>query len=493
MSLDISSILSSQENYETLIETYMAVEEQPRDALVEKQDLLYEKKTLLSNLDSNLSALKERTTRLTDASTDYFATKSAKSSDTDLVTVDASTSASLGTHSITVDRLAVSDSRVSKQYTDTSTSFTGFTTDQIFSIEVAHPTEADPDNRITVDVTITADTFALTDAEVLQTIADAINESVSTAKVNDSLLSSEGVQASVMSEESGISRLVLSSSQSGYDYRIDFTDSGDGLLAATEISNLVQQSGTAGGYMNAIGTSASDSLLNSKFTVDGLTFYRNSNGVSDAVEGLSIQIMNTFSSAETLTINADNAAVKEEIEGFISSYNELVDFLAANASTSTAAVGAATLSKDYIYRNMRYQLREIVADTVEGVTNSNYSKLSNIGITANGDGTLTISDTDKLEDALAANSQYVSEIFNTTDTGIAYQLDTYIEKYVQADGTIITSKTMIEDQIESLDDRIERMETFLERREEQLRSQFANMYQAMSLLNSQISYLTTYT
>jgi len=52
---------------------------------------------------------------------------------------------------------------------------------------------------------------------------------------------------------------------------------------------------------------------------------------------------------------------------------------------------------------------------------------------------------------------------------------------------------MIEDQIESLDDRIERMETFLERREEQLRSQFANMYQAMSLLNSQMSYLTTYT
>jgi len=64
---------------------------------------------------------------------------------------------------------------------------------------------------------------------------------------------------------------------------------------------------------------------------------------------------------------------------------------------------------------MKYQLREIVADTATGVTNSKYSKLSNLGITANGDGTLTISDTAKLEDALAANSQYVAEIFNTTD------------------------------------------------------------------------------
>jgi flagellar hook-associated protein 2 len=126
---------------------------------------------------------------------------------------------------------------------------------------------------------------------------------------------------------------------------MDFTDSGDGLLAATEASTLVQQSGTNGGYMNAIGTSASDSLLNSQFTVDGLTFYRNSNSVSDAVNGLTIQMLNTFTEAETLTINPDTAAVQDEIEGFIDAYNELIDFLAANASTSTAVEGLHTLSK----------------------------------------------------------------------------------------------------------------------------------------------------
>lgn len=492
MSLDISSILSSQENFETLIDTYMAVEEQPRDALVEKQELLYEKKTLLSNLDSYLSALRTRTDRMTDESTDYFASKIAKSSDVDLVTVDASSSASLGTHSVTVSRLAVADSRVSKQYTDTNTSFTGFTTDQTFSIEVAHPTEANPNNRVNLGVTITAATFTLTDEEVLDAIAEAINEAVSTAKISGTILSSEGVQASVISEVDGTSRLVLTSAQSGYDYRVDFTDSGDGLLTATEISNLVQQSGTSGGYMHAIGTSASDSLLNSEFTIDGMTFYRNSNAISDAVDGLSIRILNTFSTPETLTITPNTTSVKEEIQGFIDAYNKLIDFLVANASTNTAIEGAATLSKDYIYRNMKYQLREIVGTTVTGVSNPVYSKLFNIGITANSDGTLTISDTEKLEDALEANSQYVAEIFNLTDTGIACQLESYIENFVQADGTIITSKKNIEDQIESLDDRIERMETYLENREEQLRSEFSRMYQAMSLLNSQMSYLVTY-
>jgi flagellar hook-associated protein 2 len=492
MALDIASILSSQENFETLIDTYMAVEEQPRDALVEKQESLYTKKNLLSNLDSTLSALKTRTDRLTDETTDYFAAKTAKSSDTDLVTVDASSSAVLGNHTITVDRLAVADSRVSKQYTDTDTSFAGFSTDQTFSIEVAHPTEGDPENRVYIDVTITADTFTLNDDEVLNAIADAINDAVNTAKINDDILTSEGLQASVITEISGTSRLMLTSAQSGYDYRLSFTDSADSLLAAIEINNLVQQSGTSGGYMNAIGTSASDSLLNSKFTIDGLTLYRNSNNISDAAEGLNIQILNTFSSAETLTITANNSAVKEEIQGFIDSYNELIDFLAANAATNTATDDIATLSKDYIYRNMKYELREIIGATVTGVANSAYSKLFNIGITANADGTLTISDTEKLEDALSANSQYVAELFNTTDTGIAHRLSDFIERFVQADGTIINSKKIIEDQIESLDDRIERMEAFLERREEQLRSQFSEMYQAMSLLNSQMSYLTTY-
>jgi flagellar hook-associated protein 2 len=213
MALDISSILTSQDDFELLIDTYMAVEEQPRDALVEKQDLLYEKKTLLSKLDSYLSTLQTSTDRLTDGTTDYFATKTAKSSDIDLVTVDASTDSSLGTHSITVDRLAVADSRVSKQYTDSATSFSGFTTDQTFSIEVAHPTEADPQNRINVNVTITADTFTLTDKEVLEAISDAINEAMSTAKLNGDLLSNEGVQASVIHEVSGMSRLVLTSSK----------------------------------------------------------------------------------------------------------------------------------------------------------------------------------------------------------------------------------------------------------------------------------------
>ncbi|MFQ5676389.1 MAG: flagellar cap protein FliD N-terminal domain-containing protein, partial [bacterium] len=111
---------------EQLIATTLQLESQPRIALEDKKALLNTRNTVLSDLDSKLSALNSAAKRLTDPLTNYFAAKNVASSDADLLTALADSSAIAGSHDVTIQRLASSDTRVSKQYTSAGTSLVSF-------------------------------------------------------------------------------------------------------------------------------------------------------------------------------------------------------------------------------------------------------------------------------------------------------------------------------------------------------------------------------
>ncbi|HCK99830.1 MAG TPA: flagellar hook protein FliD [Candidatus Marinimicrobia bacterium] len=491
MAIDAGSIFTNQSSIEQLIGQYLALESRPRDDLVVKKDTLNSRKNILSELDSKLSALESKAERLNDPITDYFAAKLATSSDTDKFTVSASSSAGLGNHTFSVDRLAVSDTRVSKQFTDSDTSFSGFSTDQTFKIELAHPTDEDPSNRVSINILMTADKFSQNDDQVLADIAGAINSAMFNAVSSETIENNEVVYASVVNEESGKSRLVLRTEQSGYTYRLDFTDSADNLLQSLEVNAAVQSSGTSGGYMTFVGTSATDSLLNSKFTMDGLTFYRDSNNVTDALTGVTLQLLSTFSTTETITVNVDTESVKGEVKGVLDAYNEALTFLRTNTQMDPATYKAGALSNDTTYRRIINELRGIASGAVSGVNNSDYSRLFSIGIKADDKGLLSITDSEKFTEALESNTANVSDLFRASD-GIAVEIDSFISNFVKTGGTIDNSKKNIDDQVTYLSGRISSMDEWLLKRETQLRDEFARLQDAMSRISSQQSFFSMF-
>jgi flagellar hook-associated protein 2 len=493
MSIDITSIYESSYSIDSLVEQYMAVEEQPKLELEEKKEDLYGKKGVLTELHSKLSSLKTAAESLADPLRDCFAAKKAISSDIDKFTLSASKDAELGNHSLTVERLAVADTRISKQLNDTDQSFTGISTDQTFSIEIAHPTEADPENRVEIDVTIGADTFQQDNDQVLEDICDELNLAMSNAVLAGTITSTERIQASIVNEYSGVSRIIFRSMSSGYDYRMGMTDSAANVLSALEINQSALASGTGGGYMTEIGSSATDSQLNSKFLIDGLTLYRNDNTVSDALEGVTISLLDTFATSENMTISADTSTVKDDVREFLDIYNDLMqsvrDATGINSETGVSGV----LSQDGNYMSMKNDLRNVILSTVEGVLNTDYSKLFNIGIEANSIGMLSIADASKFAEALEACTTNVSDIFDKETTGIVDQLVAFVDKYVGAEGKIFNSKDTIDSQVSYLDDRIETLEDSLEQRESQLREEFLRLQEAMALLSSQQNYLQSFT
>jgi flagellar hook-associated protein 2 len=484
--MDISSLYGGSSSIDYMVERFMALEAQPKNELIAKRTGLENRKKTLSELDSILTKLKTKADRLNDTITDYFSAKKATSSDTAKISATAGFGAAAGNHSMSVQRLAVSDTRVSQQYNALDSSFTGYATDQTFTIEVAHPTDEDENNRVQLTVTVAAAEFQGTNEEVMAAIADAINVAMSDAVTADTVNNDEIVHASVVSEENGVTRLMLRSAQTGYNYRMDFGASS--LLNDLQVNAAAQSAGTSGGYMTNVGTSVSTSELNAQFSLNGLTFYRDSNNVTDAIEGVTLQLYDTFAVDEKVTVTADVEAVRSEVQGFIDAYNAARDFLYKNTRLNPDTDERGALADDLIYRDIGYSLRNIMNDEVTGTASNVYTKLYNIGIEFDNDGKMSIKDSEKFTEALEANSVNLSDLFRG-DTGIATNLSSYIDNFVKTGGTIDGSKNNIDSQITSVTSRIGFMNDLLSRKELQLRNEFSKLQEMMITFSNQQSFL----
>ena len=512
MAFDIGSIFDSRDSINYLVSQYIQLESRPRDKIIENREKLTAKQKILTSLDSKLSALNSSAERMTDEITDYFSIKKATSSKEEDLLATAGSNGALGTHSITVERLATSDTRVSKQYSSDSTDLSSFGSDQTFTMQVGHyyldsltgsPTKGQKIyQRVDISVTVAAASFAKNNSEALADIATAINDAMSTALVTDhdydgndknekKLDSIDIVRAEVISEDGENSRLVLKSASSGYSYRVDFTDSADSILSGLEVSNNSQMSGNSGGFITNVGTGVTDSLLNSKFEINGLTFYRDSNNISDALTGVTLDLLNTFATSQAITVSADVDGVKKEVQDFLDAFNSSIDYLRENAEMNPESKNRGVLADDGLYRQMTSTLRSKLNTIVTNTSSSIYDRLFDLGIESDTTGHYSIVDSSKFEMALDSNTKNVSDIFNATD-GIATVVKTYVNAFVKVGGSIDSSKSSLQDSILQLNTRITYWDEVLAKREIQLRDEFTRIQTMMSQLSQQQSFINNF-
>jgi flagellar hook-associated protein 2 len=477
--------IGQNSNMERLIQTILQIESEPRFRYEVKKAELQKRTNIITDLDSKLSSLQAIADKLTDPLTDHFASKSVTTSDSDKISASADSSALVGNHDISVERLASSDTRVSLQYSNTGTELQSFFSSngsQTFNIDVAHPTEADSANRESIAVTLNP--TGTNNDDILKEIATAINEAMATAVIADTIDPEEKMSASVVHEYDGTSRLVFKSGLSGYTNRMAFTDSGSSLLATLEINNAVLSAGTAGGYITDIGTSSTDSLLNAKLNVDGLTFYRDGNAISDIMDGVTMNINDVTTTNENLKVAIDSESVRQQVEEYLNAYNDVIAYLKSKTGVDPDLNVRGELAGDSTYTFLRTNIRSIMTAKVEGLDSGNPQYLFNIGIETATDGSLSISDSEEFNEALASGSARVSDLFNSTN-GVATQIKDFLEEFVKVGGILDDSQSSIEDRIKSLDSRVARFDARMVRREFQLRQQFAKMQETAQLLGGQ--------
>lgn len=463
---------------EGLVAQFRAIELISRGALEARKERLESRKEALSDLDSKLSALFKLAERLADPILNVFGTKQGSTSNADLVSVTAGSTAQVGSHNLTVDRLASIDTRVSQQYTSSGSDFSAISTDQTFKILVAHPTEADPNNRVEISVTVAASSFSQTNDEVLSDIAQAINDAMSAAVTAGDIESSERVAVNIVAEESDTSRLVVRSGQSGETNALVFDDV-DGLLGTLQVTANVQSTGTAGGYIKPLNE------LSASFTIDGLSFSRDTNFVDDALEGVTLQFSGTTSTTETFTISSNTDAAKSELDAFIAAFNAAIEFLTEESKAGGQFRG------DLAFGYLRFDLRSLVTQRVTGALSTDFDQLSEIGIGINRDGTLFFEDATKLEAALAKNAKLVSEIFGAAD-GIGEGLQSFIVKYTRTSGIISGSRKSIERSLTFQDSRLDVFDARLLRKEERFRNELIRLQTGLAQAQQQAFFFSTF-
>ncbi len=487
---NLLSIYKPNDPYELLISQIVRIESQPKQELEIRKSAQEKLKSILSDLNSKLSAFDGILDTLTDPLSNPFGTKKATVSDETFFTVAATSKAALGTHKLAVERLAQTDTRLSKEFSETGNSLRSkFNKQQTFKIEVAHPTDTDPDNRIKISVTV--DPTGTKDGEILREIADAINQAMDEAVSNGDITSDERAQATVVTTSTGKVRLSLRSGKTGYTYRLDFKDSKNKVLEELELNASQLSTATDGGMVYDVGTDPTDSLLNSKIIVDGLTIYRDGNTLTDVFPGLTITLKKPTTSEQEFTIDTDKEAIKKEIESFIDAYNELQKFIQQKTLVDGEADIRAELAGDTTFTGLRYNLRTELAREVTGQPADAPTLLSDIGITVNRDGTLTLSDEEALFSALEDNQDAVASLFNGTD-GYATRLKSRLDAFLGSKGIVNTRIGVIKDRIDRLDTEIKKWEERLSRRESMLREQFAQVQETLALLNGQQATLNSY-
>ncbi len=456
----------------SLINGLMTLARRPIAQLESDKSGLQVVDAIYSDIDTKLTALRDKALALTDTISSPFGARAASSSDSDVLTATASSGAASGSHDVHVHQLA-------RHHTLLSDKLTGTGTDVATAEGAGTKTFNVTVNGITtlVSVDIAADDDNDT---IISAVAAAINEDL--ADVDDS------VSATALKVDATDYRLTVRSEETGLAYKVTLADVSGTLLGTLGIDDEgVASTTTTGGYVY------SDSELVADITIDGVRVSRDSNTISDVIEDVTLTLLGDQESGDndlTLSVSPDATSIRGEVDELLTAYNDALAYLRLKTSVDADTGVRGALAGKYTYSNLILNVRSVMADRVSTITAGSLGSLSEIGIEAAADGSLSITDTDEFDEAVAASPDNVAELFNSAD-GVAAQLDSILKPFVKVGGYVDLSQNGIDRKITAIELRIDRLEERVAQREQQLIAQYSSVQSMMATLNAQQSFLSS--
>lgn len=439
-----SAGLGSGLDIEGLVSKLVAAEGQPASLrLNTKEAKLQTDLSALGSLKGALSAFQTSVQGLKDVSA--FQARTAISSNTDLFTVSADSSAVAGSFSIKVEQLAQSAKMRSGDFTsDTAVPGAG---------------------TLAIDLGASSFTITVAGDTTLAGVRDAIN------KASDN----PGITATLIKVDSG-SQLVLTSDKVGAANAISITATDTDALDGNDLTRLSTAS------LTSI-QSAADAII----YIDGQKVTKTSNSLSDVISGVTISLKKADPlKTETLSIALDKESAKSKVNDFIKAYNSLAGTMSSLSSYNAQTKQAGQLFGDATLRGVQNQIRQVLANPVQGVTG--VSTLAEIGIKTNKSGMLEL-DSTKLDSVIASNFEAVSQLF-ASGNGLATRFDNVLTNYLSFDGALSSRVDGVNKQIGDINDQRDKLNLRLTAIEARYRKQFTAMDALLGQLQATGSYLT---
>lgn len=301
--------------------------------------------SVFSTLGTGLSSLTTALQSLTDFSGVMSQMQGSSSNNNVLELTSAASSAVAGSHSVVVNSLA----QTSSEYSDT----------------IVNASD-------TLSGSLTIDGHAITvgsSSNTLATLASAINQAA------------VGVTATVITDTSG-SRLSLVSNTSGAAGQITISSSLTDSTTSTAINFHTGQTGQ-----------------DASMTVDGVAVTSASNTVTNAIPGVTFQLLSASPSTPVqIEITNDDSAVASAFNNFVTAYNSIVTTINGQEKNDSSG-NAEPLYGSPTLATLQNQLTSAL---LGGAASGKISSVMQLGLGFNQDGTLTLN-TDTLNSALTSD------------------------------------------------------------------------------------------
>ncbi len=299
--------------------------------------------------------------------------------------------------------------------------------------------------------------------------------------------------ASLFSPSTDQSKFSITAKESGFDNKLVMSDvSGSifnqvGLTSALLTGRTIASDDTSAGFIYD-STSSTVNDLNAKVEFNGINIQRNSNTITDLVDSVTFNLnaVNQVDDPDvSVSVKVDTDSIKLEIDEFISNFNNAYTYIKNNSYSSGDKEERGAFVGDSTARSLMSTLTNIAMGEVSGLNADNYSYLSEIGISFDPVGGLSISDSSKLETALEENADQVADLFSSTN-GIANTLYDTLENYLGTSGSISNLINSYDDNVSYYKSKIESMNESIEKNADILRSQYQSLQ--MQLLTLTYSY-----
>jgi len=465
-----SAGIGSGLNIEDLITKLVAAERTPITQLATRTDSLKTQLSAYGKLQSTFATLRDAALKLTRPET--WQASMASSTDATSVAVTAGTSTTAGKFSVSVSKLASSQTLSSKVLPAAPAGIgSGSITIELgsWNSDLTEFTAKTGASAVTIDI--------VPGEDQLTQIRDKINA----AKA--------GVVASVVTDASG-SRLVMRSSETGQTnaFRISVGDA-DG-------SNGDDSGLSALAYDPTVGVSSMTLNLaaaNAMAVLNGLAVESESNTMKDAIDGLNITLLKTTTSDVTLSVDQDKDGIKKSINDFVTSYNAAMTMLRDQTKYDATNKTAGTLQGDSTVTSLQYQLRGLTGSSTS-LAGAGLSRLADLGLDPGSDGLIKVNAT-KLDKALG-NLDQVKSFFAGVDassaanSGLAVQFRAMTDLILGSDGSLSNRQAGLQSRINANGKRADQLEDHVSLTETRLRARYTALDTQMSKLTNLSNYVT---
>ncbi len=292
----------------------------------------------------------------------------------------------------------------------------------------------------------------------------------------------------------GVTAAIIDNGNPTNPYQLTLTadDTGeDAILTFTNLDDLTEVTGTGD--------------LNAEFTVNGISYQRQSNtNIDDVITGVTFDIKNknTVGESTTLNVEVNLGSIKDNIISMVEGVNDLLSYIrGTDTATKDSDSETETETEDDESSNpleasssanrIVYNLQSLFTSIID--VGSDYTSLTDLGLSITS-GIISIDET-ALDEAIDADPDALKALFISDSDqeikGLADIINDALTNMVSNSGIASTEIDQAKTQITRLDEDIENQSARLTKRYQTMAADFARLDSYINQLNAESNALTS--